>query len=416
MAAFAFRAVDATGKPHRGVIEAHSEVVARGLLRDRRLLPVSVQPTAAAVPGSPSLAAVVGTRLRPGWPGARGISARTLAVLTRQISTLVGSDVRIEEALRLVARQFEKGAAGGIMLGVRGAILDGRSFASALGEHPAAFPEFYRASIAAGEHSGRLPQVLDHLADFVENRQRNAQKVQLALLYPALLAAVAGAMLTAMLIYVVPNIVKVFESRGADLPLLTRGLIALSSGLQSYGLFLALVVVVSVLGARAWLGRPANRLAFDRFFATTRPFARFSTQLNAARFSGSLATLVQSDVPLVEALAGAAAVTPNYWIRQQAVLVAARVREGASLNGAMAEAGCFPPMLVAVVASGESSGRLGRALGKAASDMEREVEAQAATMVALVEPAVLLAMGGLVLLMVLAILLPIINLSSLATL
>ena len=294
--------------------------------------------------------------------------------------------------------------------------MDGRSFAAALGEFPRAFPEFYRASVAAGERSGRLPQVLEHLADFVEARHRNAQKIQLALLYPALLAGIAGTMLVAMLIYVVPNIVKVFESRGADLPLLTRGLIALSNGLQGAGLLLLLALAGLALGTRAWLRRDANRLAFDRWFATTRPFARFSTQVNAARFAGSLATLVQSDVPLVDALGGAAAVTPNRYIRGQALLVAARVREGASLNGAMAEAGCFPPMLVAVVASGENSGRLARALGRAAHDLDREVDALATTTVGLVEPAVLLAMGGLVLLMVLAILLPIINLSSLATL
>ena len=412
MAAYAFRAVDAAGKPHRGVIEAASEVAARGLLRDRRLLPVSLRATAAPYPGSPSLASAVAARL-PSRAGKLG--SRNLAVVTRQLSTLIGSDVRIEEALRLVSRQFERGPAGPILLAVRGAILDGRSFAAALADHPAAFPEFFRASVAAGEQSGRLSQVLEHLADFVETRHRNAQKVQLALLYPALLAGVAGAMLVAMLIYVVPNIVKVFESRGAELPLLTRGLIALSSGLQGAGLLLLIAVGALFLGARAWLRRAPNRLAFDRWFATTRPFSRFSTQVNAARFAGSLATLVQSDVPLVDALGGAAAVTPNRWIRAQALAVAARVREGTSLNGAMAEAGCFPPMLVAVVASGESSGRLSRALGRAAHDLDREVDALAATTVGLVEPAVLLAMGGLVLLMVLAILLPIINLSSLAT-
>jgi general secretion pathway protein F len=303
-----------------------------------------------------------------------------------------------------------------LLLDVRSAILDGRSFASALAEHPAVFPEFYRASIAAGEHSGRLPQVLEHLADFVENRHRNQQKVQLALLYPALLAVVSGALMVLLLIYVVPNIARVFVTRGAELPFLTRGLIGLSAVIQNYGWFILGLVVLFVWLARRWRKVEENRLKLDRFFATRRPFSRFSRQINAARFAGSLATLVQSDVALVDALAAAAAVTPNRYIRKRALLVGARVREGASLNGAMAEADVFPTMLIAIVASGESSGRLGRSLRKAADDLDREVEALAATLVGLVEPAVLLFMGGVVLLMVLSILLPIMSLNSLARL
>jgi general secretion pathway protein F len=208
--------------------------------------------------------------------------------------------------------------------------------------------------------------------------------------------------------------VKVFVSRGAELPFLTRALIALSSLVQNYGWLILILVVLFAWLVRRWLRPEQNRLALDRFFATRRPFARFSRQINAARFSASLATLVQSDVALVDALAAAAAVTPNRYIRGQALAVAARVREGASLNRAMAEAGVFPTLLVAIVASGESSGRLGRSLRKAADDLDREVEALAGTLVAMVEPAVLLLMGGLVLLMVLSILLPIMGLNSLA--
>ena len=336
--------------------------------------------------------------------------------MTRQLSTLIGSDVRIEEALRLVSQQSAGTAAAPVLLDVRSAILDGRSFASALGEHPDLFPVYYRASIAAGEHSGRLSQVLEHLADFVENRQRNQQKVKLALLYPALLAALSATLMVLLLVYVVPNIVKVFISRGAELPFLTRALIALSSLIQNYGWIILLTLILfGWLGLR-WLRAEENRMRLDRFFATRRPFARFSRQVSAARFAGSLATLVQSDVALVDALAAAAAVTPNRYIRGRALAVAARVREGASLSQAMREGDVFPDMLVAIVASGESSGRLGRSLRKAADDLDRETEALAATFVAMVEPAVLLFMGGVVLLMVLAILLPIMSLNSLAQL
>jgi len=255
--------------------------------------------------------------------------------------------------------------------------------------------------------------VLEHLAEFVENRQANGQKLQLALMYPGLLALVSFGMMALLLVYIVPDIVKVFVSRGADLPFLTRALIAVSWFLQNFGLYLLLGFAVVGLVFGRWARVPANRLRIDRFFSERRPFRRFSRQLSAARFAGSLATLVGSAVPLVDALHAAAAVTPNRWVREKALGVATRVREGISLRAAMSEAGVFPSMLVAIVASGESSGRLAPALGRASDELQRELDALVGTLVALVEPLVLLVMGGLVLMMVLAILLPIINLNNL---
>ncbi|RYY43610.1 MAG: type II secretion system protein GspF, partial [Sphingomonadales bacterium] len=331
-------------------------------------------------------------------------------------ATLVGSDISIEESLRLVATQSENAAVSALLVEVRGSILDGRSFAAALAAHPRAFPEFYRASVAAGEASGRLTDVLNHLAEFVENRQTNGQKLQLALLYPALLAVVSIGMMALLMVYVVPDIVRVFISRGADLPLLTRMLIAISWFVQKFGLYALLLFSVLALLFGRWARVPANRLRLDRFFSERRPFRRFSRQLSAARFAGSLATLVGSAVPLVEALHAAAAVTPNRWVREKALGVAARVREGVSLRAAMQEAGVFPTMLVAIVASGESSGKLAPALDRASTELERELDALVSALVALAEPLVLLVMGGLVLMMVLAILLPIINLNNLVTL
>jgi general secretion pathway protein F len=404
MPAFAYKAADKSGVAKRGVIEASSPAAARALLREQALLPLSVE---AAGEGRQMLGSVKLPSFK------RGVNARQLATITRQISTLVGSDISIEESLRLVGSQSEQPAVSSLLLDVRGAILDGRSFATALGQHPKAFPEFYRASVAAGEASGRLPDVLNHLAEFVENRQANGQKLQLALLYPALLALVSLGMMVLLMVYVVPDIVKVFVSRGADLPFLTRLLIAVSWFLQNYGLYLILAIAALILLFGRWARVPANRLRLHRGFIERRPVRRFSRQLNAARFAGSLATLVGSAVPLVEALHAAAAVTPNHWVRERALGVAQRVREGVSLRAAMTEAGVFPTMLVAIVASGESSGKLAPALGRAASELERELDALVSTLVALVEPMVLLVMGGLVLTMVLAILLPIINLNNL---
>lgn len=418
MPAFTFRAVDGEGKAHKGVIEANSEVAARGLLRDQKLLPLVVAPTNARPradnEGPKSLVGAVGKQLGGTGSFRSRVSARTLATTTRQLSTLIGSDVRIDEALKIVAKQTASAPLASTLLEVRSSIMEGQSFASGLADHPRVFPDFYKASIAAGEHSGKLPHVLEHLAQFVENRQRAHQKIRLALLYPALLATVSGLMIVLLLIYVVPSITKVFVSRGADLPLLTRGLIGLSNFIQSYGwILLGLMVVGGFLLSR-WLAVPANRLALDTMFAMRRPFSGLSRQVNAARFAGSLATLVQSGVPIVDALTSAAAVTPNRLIRERTLRAAARVREGASLHRALQEQDVYPTMLIAIIASGESSGRLAPALARAAQDLDRDVDALTATIVGLVEPAVLLFMGGVVMLMVLSILLPIISLNSLS--
>jgi len=407
MPAFAYRAATSAGAEKKGMIEAASPAAARAMLREQGLLPLAVD--------AASERRSIGSIKLPGL-GRSGMSARELATATRQIATLVGSDIPVEEALRLAASQSEAQRVSSILLEVRAAILDGRSFANALGTHPKTFPEFYRASVAAGESSGKLTQVLEHLAHFVENRQANSQKLQLALLYPGLLATVSLGVIVLLLVYVIPDIVKVFVSRGTDLPLLTRALIAISGFLQAWGLYILLAALVGFVVYGRWVTNPANRLKVHRAFTERWPFRRFSRQHNAARFAGSLATLVSSAVPLVEALHAAAAVTPNRWVRARALHVAARVREGISLRAAMTEAGVFPLMLTAIVASGEASGQLGPALSRAADELDRELDAVTSAMVALVEPLVLLLMGGIVLMMVLAILLPIINLNDLVTL
>ena len=405
MPVFAFQAVDAEGKPHKGTIEAASDVGARQLVRDRGLLPTSVALASERKKTDLSRGVVI---FQP------KISSKTLSAITRQLSTLIGSDIRIEEALRIAAQQTEGQPIGVVLTDVRSAILEGRSFAAALARHPKVFPEFYRASIAAGEQSGKLTTVLSHLTDFVGNQEKARRKVQLALLYPALLAGVSLLMITLMMIYVVPDIVKVFVSRGAELPFLTRALIALSAFVQTFGVYVLIALVIAGVAWNRWLAVPANARRFAEFLLKTPPFAGFVQHLNAARFAGSLATLVRSDVPLVEALQASAAVTPNRFARERALLVAARVREGSSLRRAMADADVFPPLLLAIVAAGEQSGKLGQGLERAAQDLEQELDSLVQALVSLVEPGVLLVMGGIVLLMVLAILMPIVNLNNLA--
>ena len=411
MTAFSYQAVDSAGRRTRGVIEAGNAAAARRVLRDRALLPLSVIASLSDLqPATGGMVAGLRTRILR-----RGVSRRALSTVTRQLSTLIGGDVRIEEALRLVSAQSEAHALAEILLDVRGTVLEGSSFASGLGRHPQVFPGYFRASVTAGEQSGRMPEVLAYLADFVETQHRASQKLQLALLYPALLAGVSALMMTMMMIYVVPDIVRVFVTHGTDLPWLTRALIGLSGFLSRFGLIALALVAAAIVLARRELATPAQRLAADRMLATRRPFSRFSLQANAARFAWTLATLVQSNVPLLDALNAAAAVLPNTYLRGQAEGVARRVREGESVHRALAAADVFPTMLVAIVASGETGGKLGPALARAAAELDRDMESQVSVLVSLVEPAVLLLMGGLVLMMVMAILMPIIGLNDLAT-
>ncbi len=407
MGAFSYRAVDRAGKPQAGLLEAASAAAARQDLRARGLLPIEVTESGRRGIGAASAVAPLSGRFR------RTLGARDLTLITRQLTTLIGSGVRIEDALRTVAQQSPQRVAA-LLLNVRAAVLDGRSLGQALADYPGEFSDYYRASVVAGEQSGQLDQVMRHLAAFVENRARNAQSVQLALIYPALLATVSLGIIVMLMTYVMPDIIRVFTSRGADLPLVTRGLIATSEGLRAYGLQACIAIAAAVFVLRRWLAKGANRLQFHRFLAQNRLTARFVTRINSAQFSGTLATLVQSRVPLVEALAAAAAVTPNLHIRRSIEVATARVREGASLRDAIEAARCFPPMLVAMIASGEAGGDLGETLARAAEDQQRDLDGWVRTLVALVEPMILLLMGGLVMIMVLAILLPIVSMNSLA--
>ena len=409
MAAYRFKAMDAGGKAQSGMIEAATPAAARQMLRGRGLLPLDVQASAAPGAGAASAGKATPSLART---GAR-MPLAALTLVTRQMATLLGSGLRIEDALSTIA-QGQPPRVAGVLLTLRAQVLEGRSFADALTAYPQVFSEFYQASVKAGEQAGKLDQVMTHLAAFVESRARNRQTVQLALLYPALLALVSLSIITLLMAFVVPDIVRVFTSRGADLPFLTRALIGVSSFVRGYGLVVGLGGVIALLGFGRWMQTPRNRLAFHRFLAEGRLTARLVQRSNAAQFAGTLATLVQSGVPLIEALNAAADVTPNLHVRARVAEVTDKVRQGSSLRRAMDEARVFPAMLTAMVASGEAVGNLGAALDHAATDQQRDLDAWVRAMVALVEPAILLVMGGLVMVMVLAILLPIVSMNGLA--
>jgi general secretion pathway protein F len=400
MAAWQFKAVDAAGRAQAGVLEAPSAAAARQTLRGRGLLPVELM----------AQSAISETKLAK---NTARIPLSALTLVTRQMATLLGSGLRIEEALTTIASGQPPKVAG-VLLTIRATVMEGRSFGDALATFPQVFSPFYQASVRAGEASGKLDQVMAHLSAHVESRARNRQTVQLALLYPALLGVVSLGIITLLMVYVVPDIVKVFRDRGADLPLLTRALIAISEGVRAYGLHAMFGTFFAAVGLQRWAKRPANRQRIDRLVATGRMTARLSQRMNAAQFAGTLATLLQSQVPLVDALMAATDTTPNLHIRAAVVTLTDKVRQGISLQRAMAEVGVFPAMMTAMVASGEASGNLGRALDHAATEQQRDLDAWVKAVVGLVEPLILIVMGGLVMAMVLAILLPIVSLNGLA--
>ena len=312
-----YRAVDPSGKKSKGLLDAANEASARSDLRQRGLLPLSIEPTRHAA----------GSAFRP-----HRMSLKKQVLVTRQLATLAGAQVRIEDAIKIVADQIKGPRDVSLLLNLRSAIVDGRSFAAALEDAPGSFDEYYRASVRAGESAGKLSEVMEHLANHMEDRARNRQSLQLALIYPALLALVSIGVIVALLTLVVPDIVRVFTARGAELPALTRGLIAVSDWIARWGLIAAGVGMVAIVAGLALLRQPAIRLAWDRWLTRAPVVRGLVLRVNAAQFTGTLATLVQSGVPLAEALAAAARTVPNRFMRARIAEVTQNVQDGASLS------------------------------------------------------------------------------------
>lgn len=403
MGAFEYRAVDAAGKSRKGVLEGDTPRQVRQQLREKGLMPLAVN-AVAEEQGKPS----VRRRLFGGR-----IQAGDLAVITRQLATLVRSGIVLEEALGAVAEQSEKPRLKSVLMAVRSRILEGFAVDQALAEFPGAFPELYRATLAAGEQAGHLDVVLERLADYTEARQQLQQKVFLALLYPVLLTLVAGAVITALLVHVVPQVVEVFEHIGQNLPPLTRGLIATSEFLQQRGFLLLLGGVALLLLGNSLMKREKIRLRVHRRLLKMPLIGRFTRTLEAARFARSFSILIASGVPVLEGLKISARVVGNLALREALDRVRAKVREGGTINKAMAAEGYFPPLTIHLIASGEASSNLEQMLDRAALTQERETETVISAAMGLFEPVMIVVMGGIILTIVLAILLPIFELNQL---
>jgi general secretion pathway protein F len=401
--AFEYAALDARGRTRKGVMEGQTPRQVRAQLRERQLPPLSGQ----GIQRAPR----AGTARAPLFT--RDLGATDLALVTRQLATLIRSALPVEEALRVVAEQAEKPRVRRIMLAVRARVVEGHSFADGLDQFQGSFSELYRATVAAGEQSGHLDVVLERLADYTEQRQQMAQKIQLALFYPALLTAVALLVTGILMVWVVPKVVGVFDTLGQELPPLTRGLITVSDFLQTHGLLLLGGILVIGIGLRALLRLPGPKLVFHRLLLRLPLVSRLVRGANTARFARTLSILAASGVEVLNALRISAQVLTNLPMRRAVEAASRRVREGTSLNTALRDSGYFPPMTVQLVASGEATGELETMLDRAAGNQEREVEGLIAVMLGLFEPLLILLMGAVVLVIVLAILMPIFDLNQL---
>ncbi len=403
MGAFEYTALDAGGHERKGLIEGDTPKHVRQLLRERQLLPVDVR----------EVAEKESARGRSRVPFRRGVSALDLAMVTRQLATLLRSGLPLEETLQAVAEQTEKPRIKSIILGVRGKVVEGHPLADGLKDFPRAFPEIYRATIAAGEQSGRLDDVLERLADYTESRAGLKQQVANALVYPIVLVVLSVAIVSFLLAYVVPQVVAVFEAGKQELPLATRILIGSSAVLRHYWFYGLALIAAGVWLFLRWLKAPAARMKFDSLMLRVPLVGKVIRGLNTARFARTLSILTASAVPVLDALRISADVVTNQPMKQAVADAALRVREGAAIGRSLAARRLFPPMMIHLISSGESSGELESMLERAASNQEREMDGLLATVTNLLGPMMIVFMGALVMFMVIALLLPIFQLNDL---
>jgi general secretion pathway protein F len=411
--AYRYTAADSLGKDQLGVLEADSARQARQLLRNLGLVPLVVEP-------------VESEAVRRGAGAMRGrrLSQTELAVLTRQFASLMAAAMPIADALTVLVEQSEQQSMREMMASIRTEVRGGMSLSNALARHPRQFPAIYRALIAAGEESGKLGSVLTSLADYIEDRARLQQKITLAFVYPIILTVVSLLVVIFLLTYVIPQVVEVFAQTRQALPLITRVMIGASSFLRSYGLFLAGAVAAAFFAVERALRIEAVRLRWHRRVLRLPVVGALSRSLNTARFASTLAILVGSGVPMLRSLQAAGETMTNLALRQRVNDASQRVREGTSLARALRAEDAdtagpgrlrlFPPVLIHLIGSGESTGKLPEMLARAADMHSREAERRAMLLTSLLEPALILTMGVVVMAIVLAVLMPIIEINQLA--
>jgi len=400
MPSFRYQAADAVGKTETGLIDADSPRGARAQLRARGLLPLQVEMVASRGSG------------RGAWFAPR-LNDTELAWATRQLASLLAARLPLDAALGATADQAERKHVAEVLSAVRADVRAGHRLADALATRPRDFPDIYRALVAAGEESGDLAHVMEKLADYIEERNALQSKVLTAFIYPAIVSLVSVAIVVFLLGYVVPQVVSAFSQAQQELPMLTRIMLGLSGFVRDWGWATLAVLVVLGLIWRAMLRNPATRLGWHARILKMPLAGRFSLGMNAARFASTLAILTGSGVPLLRALEAARQTLSNDKLRADVGDATSRVREGSSLAQALQVQKSFPPLLIHLAASGEKTGTLPELLERAAQTLSRELERRAMALTALLEPVLILVMGGFVLLIVLAVLLPIIEINQL---
>ncbi|MEK0428290.1 MAG: type secretion system protein GspF [Pseudomonadota bacterium] len=404
MPAYRYEAVDALGSSSKGVVHAESPRAARSDLRSRGLVPLVIDLiTGESSAQRNSLAYWFGDKL----------STTELALFTRQLASLLEAKLPLEQAFSALMEQSERPYVRELVASVRAEVMGGASFSDALSRHPRDFADIYRALVASGEHIGQLSSVLSRLADFVERRNALVQKVRLAFTYPAIVTAVAFAIVIFLLTYVVPQIVSVFANTKQQLPFLTLAMLSLSGFVRHWGWLVALLTGLAFIGWRRALRDPAVKMRWHRWLLTAPLYGRFERSLNTSRFASTLAITISSGVPILRALQTSRDTLSNVAMREQVAEATASVREGVSLARALSAHPYFPAMLIHMIRAGEVTGELPAMLNRASQMQEQDLERRALIIAGLLEPVLILAMGVVVLLIVLAVLMPIIEINQL---
>ncbi|MGB6976253.1 MAG: type II secretion system inner membrane protein GspF [Gammaproteobacteria bacterium] len=404
MPAFNYIALDAEGHQKKGVLEGDNARQVRQQLREQGLTPLEVKEVRES--GTKS------TRSRTTIRFGKSVKVADLSLITRQLSTLLGAGLPLEEALKGVAEQTEKSHVKSILLGVRSRVLEGHTLANGMNQFPRAFPELYRATVAAGEHSGKLDLVLNRLAEYTEKQYQMRQKIRQALVYPSMMIVVSICIVTFLLIYVVPKMIGVFSQTGQQLPLSTVILVGISNSIKSYGWYFLAALVLLIIGLQRGLKQRAFRARWQLLWLRLPVLGRTTRVINSARFARTFGILFASGVPVLEAMTTAAYLITILPMRDAVEQAIARVREGTSISRALQQTGYFPPMAIHLIASGEASGQLEFMLEKASDQLESDVSGLIDNLLTLFEPIMILIMGGVVLFIVIAILLPIFNLDQ----
>jgi general secretion pathway protein F len=401
---FRYEAVDDVGKTKKGVVNADSARAARVELRTQGLVPVSLDIITTQVDEA-------GNVKRRSFGDK--LSTNELALFTRQLASLLEASLPLEQAFSALLEQAERTYVRDLVASIRSEIMSGSSLSNALSQHPNDFAEIYRALVSSGEQIGQLSRVLSRLADYIERRNALVQKVRLAFTYPAIVTVVAFAIVIFLLTYVVPQIVSVFASTKQKLPLLTVMMLAVSEFVRSYGLYVGAALIAAFFAWRNALKNPEIKYRWHSWLLTAPLYGKFERSLNTARFASTLAITTGSGVPILRALQTSRDTLSNVAMRDQVEEATASVREGIGLARALSAHKHFPPMLIHMIRAGEVTGELPAMLERASTAQEQDLERRALTIAGLLEPALILVMGVVVLLIVLAVLMPIIEINQL---